>query len=71
VKARAAPGIPRELRSALRARGNITVRHGTELAWAVGVDHLEALVLRRVATGRIEARNAATFFVLSPVSESK
>jgi hypothetical protein len=31
----------------------------SELAWAAGINHLEAVVLRRVTTGRIEALNAA------------
>jgi thioredoxin reductase len=61
------PGIPSELRRALRGRTNIRMRHRTELAWAVGINHLEAVVLRRVTTGRIEALNAAVLFVLSPV----
>jgi thioredoxin reductase len=57
-------GIPCELRRALRGRANIRMRHRTELAWAVGITHLEAVVLRRVTTGRIEAWNAAALFVL-------
>jgi hypothetical protein len=60
-------GIPSELRRALRGRASIHLRHRTELAWAVGINHLEAVVLRHVTTGRIEALNAAALFVLPPV----
>ena len=60
-------GMPPALCRALRCRPNIRLMHRTELAWAVGINHLEAVVLRRVTTGRIEALNAAALFVLSPV----
>jgi thioredoxin reductase len=60
-------GIPRELRRALRGRASIRLRYCTDLAWAVGINHLEAVVVRQVRTGRIEVWNAAALFVLSPV----
>jgi thioredoxin reductase (NADPH) len=59
-------GIPGELRRALRGHTNITVRHGVELLWIAGLDHLEAIVLRRTVTGRIEAHNAAALFFIGP-----
>jgi hypothetical protein len=37
---------------------------GTELVCATGIDYLEALVLRRIDTGRIEACNASALFIL-------
>lgn len=40
-------------------------RIGTEVVCATGGDYLEAVVLRRVATGRIDACNAAALFILS------
>ena len=42
----------------VRRRPNIQVRYRTELSWAVGIDHLEAVVLRHLTSGRIEACNA-------------
>ena len=39
-------------------------RTGTELVCATGIDYLEALVLRRIDTGRIEACNASALFIL-------
>ena len=50
---------------AFRHRSNIRMRYRTELSWAVGIEHLEAVVLRHITTGRIEACNAAALFVLS------
>lgn len=37
---------------------------GTEVVCATGIEYLEALVLRRIDTGRIEACNASALFVL-------
>ena len=62
--------LSRDIRSALRRRSNVQTLYGTELAWAVGIDHLEAVVLRR-STRRIKACNAAALFVLSPVFEDE
>jgi hypothetical protein len=39
-------------------------RAGTELVCATGIEYLEALVLRRIDTGRIEAYNASALFIL-------
>jgi thioredoxin reductase len=39
-------------------------RRGAEVVCATGVDYLEALVLRRIETGRIEACNASALFIL-------
>jgi hypothetical protein len=39
-------------------------RTGTEVVCATGGDYLEAVVLRRVATGRIDACNASALFLL-------
>jgi hypothetical protein len=50
---------------ALRRHRNIRVRYRTELSWAVGIDHLEAVVLRHLTSGRIEACNADALVVLS------
>jgi hypothetical protein len=36
----------------------------TTLVWASGVEWLEAVVLRRVETGRIHACNASALFIL-------
>jgi hypothetical protein len=36
----------------------------TEVVCATGIEYLEALVLRRIDTGRIEACNASALFVL-------
>lgn len=37
---------------------------GTEVVCASGIEYLEALVLRRIDTGRIEACNASALFIL-------
>lgn len=39
-------------------------RVGTELVCATGIDYLEAVVLRRIDTGRIDACNASALFIL-------
>ena len=39
-------------------------RVGTEVVCATGIDYLEALVLRRIDSGRIEACNASALFIL-------
>jgi hypothetical protein len=39
-------------------------RVGTELVCATGIDYLEALVLRRIDTGRIDACNVSALFIL-------
>ena len=39
-------------------------RTGTDLVCASGIAYLEALVLRRLDTGRIEAFNASALFIL-------
>jgi hypothetical protein len=39
-------------------------RVGTEVVCATGIEYLEAVVLRRIDTGRIEACNASALFVL-------
>lgn len=37
---------------------------GTEVVCASGIHYLEALVLRRIHTGRLEACNASALFIL-------
>lgn len=49
----------------VRRRPNVQVRYRTELAWAVGIDHLEAVVLRNLTSGRVEACNADALLVLA------
>jgi len=39
-------------------------RVGTAVVCATGIEYLEAVVLRRIDTGRIEACNASALFVL-------
>ena len=39
-------------------------KRGSELVCATGVEYLEALVLRRTGTRRIEACNASALFIL-------
>jgi hypothetical protein len=39
-------------------------RVGTELVCATGVEYLEAVVLRRIATGSIDAANVSALFIL-------
>jgi hypothetical protein len=39
-------------------------RLGTEVVCAAGGDYLEAVVLRRVDTGRVDACNASALFIL-------
>jgi hypothetical protein len=39
-------------------------RIGTDVVCATGIEYLEALVLRRIDTGRIEACNASALFIL-------
>ena len=40
-------------------------RVGTEVVCATGGEYLEAVVLRRIDTGRIDACNASALFILS------
>ena len=54
----------RRVRGLSRVR-NIAVRLGIELVWAAGIEHLEAVVLRRTGSGRIDVCNAAALFLLS------
>ena len=42
----------------------VVTRRATEVVCASGVVYLEALVLRRIRTRRIEARNASALFIL-------
>ena len=37
---------------------------GTKLVCATGIDYLEALVLRRIDSGRIDACNASALFIV-------
>jgi hypothetical protein len=37
---------------------------GADVVCATGIEYLEALVLRRIGTGRIEALNASALFIL-------
>ena len=39
-------------------------RVGTEVACATGIEYLEALVLRRFDTGRIQALNVSALFII-------
>lgn len=64
-------GIAPEVRAALRGRADVRVRFGLELAWAAGIEHLEAIVLRHVTSGRIEVCNADALFVLCCDREEK
>jgi thioredoxin reductase len=68
---RRASAVPATVRHQLRANANVTLVYGTEVTWAVGLDHLETVILRHVPSGRVEVRNAAALFLLStrPVSE--
>jgi hypothetical protein len=43
---------------------NCSSRVGTEVVCAAGGEYLEAVVLRRVDTGRIDACNASALFIL-------
>ena len=43
---------------------NCRRRVGTEVVCATGGEYLEALVLRRIDTGRIDACNASALFIL-------
>jgi hypothetical protein len=45
-------------------------RTATEVVCATGIDHLEAVVLRHVVTGRIDAYCAAALFILSGVGRA-
>ena len=47
--------IPRRVRTDLRRHASIRTLYRTELAWAVGIDQLEAVILRHMPSGRIEA----------------
>ena len=56
--------IAPDLRAALRGRVDLRVQYGLELTWAVGIERLEAVVLRHVASRRVEVCNADALFVL-------
>jgi thioredoxin reductase (NADPH) len=56
--------FPPELAALLRGRQNVLVRPQWEIVEAVGVERLEALVLRHRSTGRSRVRSAAGLFVL-------
>jgi hypothetical protein len=49
---------------ACNVRCDYRLRVVTEVACASGIEYLEALVLRRIGTGRIEAFNASALFIL-------
>lgn len=59
----AAP-LPAELAGRLRAAANVAVRPHAEVVEAVGVERVEALLLRDRRTGRTAVRNAAALFVV-------
>jgi hypothetical protein len=58
---RCCAGIPRECR----------LRTGTEVVCASGTTNLEALVMRRIRTGRIEAINASALFIVSAAAGTR
>jgi hypothetical protein len=44
-------------------------RTAMDLVCATGIEYLEALVLRRIDSGRIEACNASALFIIEPYSK--
>jgi thioredoxin reductase len=55
----------RTLRRAVRGRAGIDVRLNTELACVDGIDHVEALVMRRRGCRCVDACNASAVFILN------
>ena len=56
--------VTRERCSWRHVRRDYGYRGGTELVCASGIESLEALVLRRIASRRIEAFDASALFIL-------
>ena len=56
--------VTRERRCGGSLRRECRLRASTELVCVTGIDYLEALVLRRMDSGRIEACNASALFIL-------
>lgn len=63
---RVSTGVPRPLPEQLRAALNVTARVNTVVEGVVGVDHVEAVILRNVRSGRTTVREAGALFVLVP-----
>jgi hypothetical protein len=45
-------------------RANVTVLYGSEIVCADGIERLESVVVRKIRTGAVSARNAAALFLL-------
>ena len=56
--------VTRDTCSSCGVRRKCRRRVGTDVVCATGIEYLEALVLRRIDTGRIEACNATALFIL-------
>jgi hypothetical protein len=61
TRARRGGGVARECRRKV----------GTEVVCATGGEYLEAVVLRRIDTGRIDACNASALFILYPTGRGE
>ena len=59
--ARAARGLRRSLRKTARSGSQLTVMTNAEVVCVAGVDAVEAVVVRHLPTGRLQAVNASAF----------
>lgn len=46
-------------------RANVTILYGSEIVCADGIERLESVVVRKIRTGAVCARNAAALFIES------
>lgn len=52
-------------RLAAAKRANVTILYGSEIVCADGVGQVESVVVRKIRTGAVSARNAAALFLLA------
>lgn len=60
---------PRTARVATEHRANLTILYGSEIVCADGIERLESVVVRKIRTGAVSARNAAALFLLPVAAE--
>lgn len=63
--------LPPSLRRQLQTGRDVTIHYSTAVVWAVGVDYLEAVVLRHLPSGRIIVRNASALVMVSPAGQAR
>ena len=57
-------GLPPDVRRAVRGCPRVTLHYGAEIACVDGIRTIEAVVVRHLASGRLEACNASALFLV-------